>query len=113
MREITIRDLLRSPKSFLPPPTDGIRVVRRDGADFYIYPDVRPFKDNVRQTSDIMSDIPKSTTKIGRCEQHFEKIDYRLTEVTWEDENGEVQIDHKWLCPKCYSLLETKDGKIR
>jgi hypothetical protein len=111
MIEVTFREFLRTPKSFLPPPSDGLCITRRDGDNFYIYP-------NVRQTSDIMSDIVKpqeikienSTMPVDTevkkmyCQLHFEKgVMYDCQLISWEDENGELRVDRKFACPKCLS----------
>jgi hypothetical protein len=111
MIKVTFREFLRTPKSFLPPPSDGLCITRRDGDNFYIYP-------NVRQTSDIMSDIatPKeirvdnstmpvdTEVKIMYCQLHFEKgVMYDCQLISWEDENGELRVDRKFACPKCLS----------
>lgn len=56
--------------------------------------------------------VPQTATenKIeGWCQVHFEKgVNYRLTRITWEDENGNQVIKEKWACPKCVSELENK-----
>ena len=38
----------------------------------------------------------------GWCETHFEKgATYELTRITWEDENGNIVVDKKLVCPMC------------
>jgi DNA-directed RNA polymerase subunit H (RpoH/RPB5) len=109
MLEVTMRDFLRSPRSYLPPPPEGMRILRRDGANFYIYPDVRH---DVRQTGTIppenkTSTVPpeniveKSETLMGYCKKHFEKgKKYPIVFVTWEDENGVEVSDLEILMTK-------------
>lgn len=41
--------------------------------------------------------------KIKWCDLHFERgATYECRLISWEDENGELRIDHKYACPKCY-----------
>lgn len=110
MREITFREFLRSPLSFLPPPKEGIKVVRRKGEDFYIYPDVR-------QTSD-KSITPPIRDNYGFCEMHFDaqKRKFNRTLVSVEDANGNMIISSKNVCDMCLEKIKEniKDygGKI-
>lgn len=118
MKEITLRDFLRDPKSVLPPPSEGILVRRRDGENFYLYPDVRQDAGNVRQMSDI-STLPEKNgeeKKVEKrwCQLHFEKgVEYDCQLITWEDENGNPVIVDKWACPKCVKKYENMGrGKV-
>lgn len=107
MQQVTLRDFLRNIKSFLPPPDAGLQVVRRDGADFFIYP-------SKQETSDITSDIPMGTSpeiidiESRWCDLHFERGKaYECRNISWEDETGELRVDHKWACPKCYNKYKS------
>lgn len=50
----------------------------------------------------------------GWCQGHFEKgVTYKRYLVTWEDENGEVKIDHRWYCESCLrKVFNFRKGKI-
>lgn len=50
----------------------------------------------------------------GWCQGHFERgVNHKRYLVTWEDENGDVKIDHKWYCKECLDrLFNLKKGKI-
>jgi hypothetical protein len=81
MITITLRTLLRDFKSVLPIPKEGIHVIRRDGEDFYIYPDVR-------HTSDIISPptqkemVPKPNLQISQTTKIVP-----IHDELWEDSN--------------------------
>lgn len=116
MREITIRQLLRDFKSLLPIPEEGIKVTRRDGEAFFIYPSVRQLSDKLPGMSDetgeknkkfpVRRDIPEEIT--GWCQLHFEKgVQYVLKLISWEDENGNPVIVKKLACPMCINRYET------
>ncbi|KKR00130.1 MAG: hypothetical protein UT24_C0016G0019 [Candidatus Woesebacteria bacterium GW2011_GWB1_39_12] len=52
--------------------------------------------------------------KEGWCQGHFERgVTYKTYLITYENENGDVTIDHKWYCEKCVNILIGKRvGKI-
>jgi hypothetical protein len=117
MREITMRDFLRTPKSFLPPPTEGIEITRRDGESFFIYPNVRQMSDNKEVMSDVVNTVPienKLTDMVpevmeGWCQGHFEKgVTYTLHLVNAYDENNNLTVSKKWMCPKCIERLANR-----
>ena len=77
IKEITMRDFLRSPKSFLPPPSEGIKITRRDGLPFYIYPDVRQ-TNGMSDKKQVMSDkelYTMSDILTGGVEEKIEESD--------------------------------------
>lgn len=58
---------------------------------------------------------PASALKIQKryCELHFESgVEYDCRLVSFENENGDVVIDTKWACPKCYMELKNRDYGI-
>jgi hypothetical protein len=128
MESITIRQLLRDYKRFLPIPKEGLEITRRNQQSLYIYPekqDVRQKTGNVRQLSDNLSvtdevsvtgTMPEKNPeqKMGWCELHFEKgVEYPLTLISYEDGNGEPVFMDKLACPKCVEKYEKlKEGKV-
>lgn len=42
------------------------------------------------------------------CELHFERgVTYDCTLISWEDENGDMRVNKKWACPKCFEKYRT------
>lgn len=111
---ISVRMMLRNFKMLFPIPASGIRVTRRDGDDFWIYPKQMgtiPLQDKVNELVD-NSTIPSENmiTKKGWCEIHYEKdTEYNLQRLSVEDEDGNMVVDKKWFCPVC---IEKAKGKI-
>lgn len=110
MREITMRDFLRTPKSFLPPPSEGLMITRRDGENFYLYPNVRQ---DVRQTSTIpVENNVMAFCDLNKAHPFMKGVEFEVRQITWEDENGNPLIKG-WGCEKCISYLENLGrGKV-
>lgn len=127
MQQITLRDFLRNIKSYLPPPFEGLQVVRRDGEDFFIYPNVRQVSVTKEVMSDIMSDIPQKMSDvigtspeikeskifgfctINRTHPFTKGKEFEIVNFTWEDENGNPVVKEQWGCRKCVSYFENLD----
>jgi hypothetical protein len=62
MKQITLRELLRNIKSVLPVPPEGVHVIRRDGEDFYLYPQPIEEPKNMSQTE--IEQVAKAVDKL-------------------------------------------------
>ena len=119
---VTVREMLRNFKKLFPIPSTGIRVTRRDGDDFWMYPqemsDIGTIPiENIEQNIGTMP--PENTgvknsnmtvenkTKWGWCEGHFEKgKEYDLRLISIEDNNAQVFVNRKWYCEECISKAQ-------
>ncbi len=116
MKTINVRQLLREFNSIFPLPADGIKVDRRDGDSFYIYPKSletpplpidTPSEIPEEHTDEIPPEVPSIV--MGYCQGLFEKgLIQKTTRITYEDENGNPTIKDKMYCDKCIKRLEEK-----
>lgn len=55
----------------------------------------------------VPEDALPSKPIVGWCQQHYEpKVNYDLTLINYEDENANLIVDKKYVCPKCLAKYE-------